>query len=232
VKWLLAFLFSLCCLGSVHAQISLSDIGHNSAGSATSVAVTGVNVSAGTTLYIITAGSYDSVSDGTNSFTKLNSGASPVSWYFYYPTSQSGLTITATVSIARDLTIQVEAITGSNGIPDSNVSTDNTGTTSSVSITGAGTAAVAGELNIATIAWSSSFITLGSASWPTPPPLETYFSSTKTEGGNQINSGTSPQTYTATLSTNHAWNAMIDAFEPGSPPPSTNCNRMLLGVGC
>lgn len=123
-------------------------------------------------------------------------------------TTNAGFTTTT-------MDISASSVPGYNAIDGATTNTSNNGFSASYSVTGAGTAAVANEINFAFVTTFGTFTGTPSG-WTTNPPSspEAPFLAAW-----QINAGTAPLTFAGTL-TGAQWAAVIIAsFKPGGGGP-------------
>lgn len=201
--------------------ISVTDIGHNSNASGTTVTITGVTVPAGAMIFCFASEAQSAIgsfTDTVNAYTKLgllNGQTNPIAQASYVPvaSSLSGGTITYTRGGSAGDSAAISALyaTGLSGVPlDSAVTAAASGNASAPSLT-SGTPSVAGELFIAVHSNSGSSST-ADPNWSAPPDTDTA-NNTHVYGGNQINAGFGTKSYNPTGNQTR-WNAAIYGFEP------------------
>jgi hypothetical protein len=131
--------------------------------------------------------------------------------------------ITTPLTTSDTITFHAAATFGANGmgvtaVSATGYSTYNPATANSatsfgttITITGAGSAAVVNEINFAWICANNATTITGVGTWNTGPP--NGITGLTTEGAYQVNTGTSPLTCTATH-TSQQWVAGIVSFQP------------------
>lgn len=239
---LLALFFTLClCAQAFAFTITSVATGSSTTGNSLSLG-SGLTVSAGDLIYVSvfdTTANIGSVADGVsptpNTYNSGSVGLGPAGFYFYYASGgiiQAIKYTSGNFAGNTNIIMSITRIQGSNGVYDASYGNSNFALSGPLSVVGATTAAVAGEINIVTYGYDNTSAFTQSSGWTTPPNSATISTTYTLAGGHIVNGGTSDLTNNSTIAVSTGWAGIIDAFEPTSgPPPSTNCTIQLLGAG-
>lgn len=218
--------------------ITVTDIGHNSNGTGTTLAVSVpvAGIAAGALVLVaVQEGSTivnGSVADSAgNTYTNdanATSGSNGIRLQLYRSVIATGLTSGQSITYTKHANNHATGIsafyaTSSTGWPASPLDLSpagTTGTSTSPSIT-SGTPAAAGELFAAAAAWSATatFTQDSGHGWAVPFDVDTAQSSASIGGGNQVNAGTGALTFNPTLSASVAWGAVLVSYKPNAAFP-------------
>lgn len=206
-----------------------TNIGTNSgSGGVATIALTGVTVPAGALIVVSVlernATVSGSVSDTLNSYSpapavSLSGGGRVQAFYAYNVSALSGGTITFTkISAPNTAVISAFYVTGaSTSSPLDLANSVALSATATPSLT-SGTPAVPGELFVGIAGYGNTGTYIQASGWSAPPNA-VIGTASALGGGNLINSGTSTQTFSPTVSAGTpSWGLIILSFEP----PSSN----------
>jgi uncharacterized protein (TIGR02217 family) len=211
--------------------------------SGATLAISGTAVPTGALIVVIvaeanTTGPGGSVADAVgNTYVsgpsvEMNGSASNGFIQLYYVTSAIALTsgnaITYTKAVSgSNAGITAFYATGASPL-DSGATATAVGSSSTPSVT-SGSPSIAGDLFVAAVGYNSgTAVTFTQdGTWPTPSLLAQYYASPSGSNpgptlgmGTRVNAGVGTERYAPTLSSTHAWAALVVAFKAASTPPS------------